>query len=100
MGLVRDLAPLVGSPFRSVPTGLPLETRRRCHCSSAAQACATYIRRLQYCGAVASSWTGDVVILTVTPRLRRQYAARFAAHSQELADYCSAHGVRYVRVPT
>jgi hypothetical protein len=41
-----------------------------------------------------------VVTLTVTPRLRRQYAVRFAAHSHALADYCAAHGVRYVRVPT
>ena len=44
--------------------------------------------------------TGDVVMLTVTPRLRRQYAARFAAWSQELSAYCAAHQVRYVRVPT
>jgi uncharacterized protein (DUF58 family) len=44
--------------------------------------------------------TGDVVTLTVTPRLRRRYAARFAAWSQELSAYCAAHQVRYVRVPT
>ena len=41
-----------------------------------------------------------MVTLTVTPRLRRQYVVRFAAHSQARADYCAAHGVRYVRVPT
>jgi hypothetical protein len=29
----------------------------------------------------------------------RQYAVRFAAHSQALADYCATYGVRYVRVP-
>ena len=44
--------------------------------------------------------TGDVVTLTVTPRLRRQYAVRFAAHSQALAGYRATYGVRYVRVPT
>jgi hypothetical protein len=48
----------------------------------------------------AGSLTGDVVTLTVTPRLRRQYAARFAAWSQDLSAYCAAHQVRYVRVPT
>jgi uncharacterized protein (DUF58 family) len=48
----------------------------------------------------AGSLADDVVTLTVTPRLCRQYAARFAARSQALADYCAAHGVRYVRVPT
>ena len=41
-----------------------------------------------------------MVTLTVTPRLRRRYAARFAAWSQELAASCAVHGVRYVRVPT
>jgi hypothetical protein len=44
--------------------------------------------------------TGDVVTLTVTPRLRRQDAARFAAHSQALAAYCAVPGVRYARVST
>jgi hypothetical protein len=44
--------------------------------------------------------TADVVTLTVTPRLRRQYAVRFAAHSQALAGYRTMYGVRYVRVPT
>lgn len=46
------------------------------------------------------SETGEVVVTTVTPALRRRYAELSAARAAELAARCAAAGVRYLRAET
>jgi uncharacterized protein (DUF58 family) len=44
--------------------------------------------------------TGEQVLLTLTPAVRRRYLERYAAHAQALADACVSHGMRYERIQT
>jgi uncharacterized protein (DUF58 family) len=44
--------------------------------------------------------SGDQLLLTITPALRRRYVERFDARARALADYCASLGIRYMRVRT
>jgi uncharacterized protein (DUF58 family) len=44
--------------------------------------------------------TGDLVTLTLTPRLREQYARLFEARVRRLGEICSASDIEYLQVPT
>ncbi|MBV9448062.1 MAG: DUF58 domain-containing protein [Streptosporangiaceae bacterium] len=46
------------------------------------------------------SETGEVVVVGVTPALRRRYAERFEARCEALSARCAATGVRYMRAET
>jgi uncharacterized protein (DUF58 family) len=44
--------------------------------------------------------TGDMVTLTLTPRMREQYIRLFEARARRLEEVCSASDIEYLRVPT
>lgn len=44
--------------------------------------------------------SGEQLLLTVTPALRRRYSERFNARAAALSDSCASLGMRYVRVGT